>query len=318
MSKNKFNIGRNVPCPCGSRKMDGTRQKYKKCCIGKHSPFSVEFIEKMNKRVIEDNNDEHLRFIEMHNQNICYLCDLPYEVYDKQKPCLHWLLRPKGTKKEDVELILNQKGYFSSQAFLRWVANTESFGCQINDLSGEGDLLKVIELTISYKNMEWSFSCSKNDFEGHRNSQVGKDPHFHLEMKIDNRPFIGFSDFHIKFSGYDIFTLEVQQRKYPGLVYEHKFGVGMEDLMNIASDHQLKGMQVTDDENLAQFNLETLVMAKPGTSISGDEVEELINESKRTGIPMAKLMHRLQNVTVQTVVQPGPGVVEKKVRSKTR
>ena len=41
---------------------------------------------------------------------------------------------------------------------------------------------------------------------------------------------------------------------------------------------------------------------------SGDEVADLMEESKATGIPMHQLIKKLKNVKSIVVVEPGPGV----------
>ena len=56
-------------------------------------------------------------------------------------------------------------GFNHMQAFLRWVATEEAFAKNINDLADEGTG-KFIELTIKYKTLEWSFSCSESDYHG--------------------------------------------------------------------------------------------------------------------------------------------------------
>jgi hypothetical protein len=48
--------------------------------------------------------------------------------------------------------------------------------------------------------------------------------------------------------------------------------------------------------------------------VSGDEVGDIMEGSKRTGVPMAILLRRLKNVSVETLVEPGPAVAEKALR----
>jgi hypothetical protein len=61
-----------------------------------------------------------------------------------------------------------------------------------------------------------------------------------------------------------------------------------------------------------------MIMAKPGAMISGDDVAALIKESQETGIPMAKLVSRLENVQSSVQILPGDGVPEAAPRSKGR
>lgn len=314
----KIKIGRNEPCPCGSRKINGFQKKYKQCCIGQVPSFSLEFAQKINTREQERTKKEHSEFISSHNRGECYLCSLPYDQYEVQKPCIHWVFRPSNIEKDKIALAIKKFGYFKLEAFLRWIANTECYGSKINDLREEGDSSKVIETTIIYKNFEWSFSCGKGDFEGHKNGLEGTSPHFHLQMKIDQKRFISFNDYHFPFDSYDFFIFRVKRGDEPGIRYEENYGMGMSGLLNTMADNNLRGMKIAPNEETAQFRIQTLIVAKPGFKISGDEVSDLMEESKRTGTPMSKLLHCLKGVKVTTIVEPGSGVPEKKSRSKRK
>ena len=308
-------IGRNDPCPCGSRRLDGLRKKYKRCCIDRPSFFSPEFAHEVNERQMKVMEAERARFVDAHAKGMCYICSLPYDQYDPAQPCAHWLLRPAGMKKELVASVLEKYGCFRSQAFVRWLANAQAFGVQINDLSLESDPTKVFETTIVYKNFEWSYTCGNGDLAGHMDSTYGREPHFHFQMRIDGRPFIDYSDYHPILTDYDLFVVQAKRNELPGVVYREGFGAGMNDVMNMALDTELEGMTVSSNDADAQFNLQTLVQADPGTSISGDTIAKLAEESKRTGTPMAVLMRRLQNASVKTMIEPGPLVPEKASRT---
>lgn len=311
----KLKIGRNDPCPCGSLYKDGSYKKYKKCCLQQSSPFSPEFAHKMNEQFLHATAKEHEEFVEAHARNTCYLCGLLYDQYDLARPCSHWLLRPSNIKKGLVASILTEQGCFRPQAFLRWLANTESFGTQINDWSDESDQNKIFETTIKYKNFEWSFTCSSGDLAGHKDSVFGTDPHFHFQMRINGVSFIDYGDYHPAFTPRDVWFLNVKQNKVPGILYKETFGAGMNQIVNEMVDTDLHGMIVAEDETSAQFHMGTILKAAPGTLISGDEVADIMEESKRTGVPMAILLRRLKNVSVETLVEPGPAVAEKALRT---
>ncbi|MFZ4500567.1 MAG: hypothetical protein ACOYMZ_03725 [Minisyncoccia bacterium] len=53
-------------------------------------------------------------------------------------------------------------------------------------------------------------------------------------------------------------------------------------------------------------------------ALSGDDIADMIEERKRTGVSMAKLVQRLKNVKVQTIISPGPGVPEIAARKRNR
>jgi hypothetical protein len=57
----------------------------------------------------------------------------------------------------------------------------------INDLADEGTG-KLVELTIKYKNLQWSFSCSDNDLSGHDGGgEQSTRPHWHFQVFVDDR-----------------------------------------------------------------------------------------------------------------------------------
>lgn len=91
---------------------------------------------------------------------------------------------------------------------------------------------------------------------------------------------------------------------------------GMFDRMN--DEELIDSMVKADSEEDAQFHVSTLIMADEGTTISGDDIADLYEERKRTGASMAKLVRRLENVKVQSVISPGPGVPEIAARNKNR
>ena len=75
-------------------------------------------------------------------------------------------------------------------------------------------MTKIIELTIRYQNISWSFSCGESDYQGHPTSQHTKYPHYHLQMLVDHRQLINFNDFHLPLHDKDIWSIELK-RKIP-------------------------------------------------------------------------------------------------------
>lgn len=259
-----------------------------------------------HKRVVA----EYERFKEDFLKGYCYLCHSPLKTFSESKPCLHWLLHPKGFKKKSFPLLFQRFGYFQMESYLRWIANLDKPLKNINDLSEEKNPNRIFETTIKYKHLEWTFSCAPNDFEGHVNSASGKDPHFHFQMKMDKRPLIVFNDFHIPFKEEDIWKLKLFLQ--PASKFEHRFTFG-ESMENVFQEVPLETIidtsEATDDETEASLNLSTLVMARPGETIKGEDIYKIFQESKATGVPMAKLFRKL-DADVTTIVSPGPGVPE--------
>src|SRR3989338_5064879 len=109
----------------------------------------------------------------------CHICKSHLKSFSSKKPCIHWLLRPKGFKKKHFKSLFTTYGYFQMEAFVRWVANLDDPIHNINDLEVEKSEKKIIETTIKYKHIEWSFACSRSDLEGHKNSPQTNFTHFH-------------------------------------------------------------------------------------------------------------------------------------------
>jgi hypothetical protein len=68
------------------------------------------FLEKLTPKQIAHGNevnrknaqDEFNRFAENYEAGLCYLCEKPLTSFSKKLPCPHWLMKPKGFKKNDL------------------------------------------------------------------------------------------------------------------------------------------------------------------------------------------------------------------------
>ncbi len=263
--------------------------------------------------------EEFKQFQEEYDKGCCYLCNKPLTSFSKKLPCIHWLLKPKGFKKKDIKLVASVYGFFQIQSYLRWFANQAGFARNINDMP-EGGTGKLFEVTIRYRNLEWSFSCAEGDYNGHDTSQHGQQPHYHFQMRVDKKPFIDFGDFHIPFSKMDVINIEAM-RAQPNLIKQrHSFGEGMKDVLRDDTVEQIINVTVPDGYNSeeAPFKIDTIAIAEDGKTIKGDDVYNLIQEAKAKGVTVASLMHKLPNAQARIIVSPGPGVVEQAPRSKRK
>lgn len=261
--------------------------------------------------------DEFKRFNESFDIGECYLCQKPLASFGKKVPCPHWLLKPKGFKKNDLPAVAEKYGFFQIQSFLRWVANHESFARNINDLKEEGTGNKIFEVTIKWRNLEWAFACTESDYQGHATSQHSKHQHYHFQMRLDNRPFINYSDFHIPFSEMDVINIEAMRAHPDGMKQRFSFGEGMNDILNDENADTIVSTTVpANDDTDGMFNLQSMAMAEEGKMISGDDFYEIIQEAKAKGVTVASLLHKLPNAQTRVIVTPGPGVVEQAPRSK--
>lgn len=274
------------------------------------SKIPYEKLKEIGDRDHEQAEAEFREFKTALEQGLCSYCGQPIGYFSSDKPCIHWLLNPSGFKKKYFPLIYAKRGFHQMEAYLRWLANAEAPLKNINDLAVEINQSKIIELTIKYKNLEWSFSCSQGDYEGHKNKYNGQLPHFHFQMKCDGHVIINYSGFHIPFNDYDQFAFAVKRGDINKLRYSHSRGSGMQSLMEKMSlEEILEGMKnAGNDMEKEEFHLSTDIEADPGTTISGDDSADLIKESNETGEPLANLVRKLKNVRITTTITPGPAI----------
>ena len=227
-----------------------------------------------------------------------------------------WLLKPNGFTKWHFAEITKKFGCFQIQCFLRWIASEEAFGRNINDLADEGTG-KLIEMTIRYKDFEWSISCGETDYLGHQTTSLdSQKPHYHFQMRYKKGAFIRFNDFHNLFTVQDIHTIEAMKAE-PGFITQHFAGApGMNDILNHDTVEELiKHGTSSGKEDEAQLKLDTIIMADEGTTIAGEDLYNIFQEAKEKGVTIASLIPKLKNATAKTIVTPGPGVVEQTPRS---
>ena len=236
------------------------------------------------------------------------------------KPCFHWLLNPKGFKKKYFPILYANYGFHQLEAYLRWLANTEAPVRNINDLFIEKGPSKEVAVTIKYKNMEWSFSCSKGDFEGHKDKNDGKYPHYHFQMKYEGRVIINYGGFHIPFNIDDELIFAIKNGEIDRLKYDYSYGAGMQCIIDRYEPERMLELMIAENSiDNGQFHLSTYIEAEPGTTISGNDIANLIIESKESGVPLAKLVQKINNTRITTVITPGPDIpriAERKPRKK--
>lgn len=260
---------------------------------------------------------QHAAFATAFQQGDCYLCDDKITAFNRKRPCIHWLLKPKGFKKKHFTAVAYHFGVFQIQSYLRWVANQQGFAKHINDLPSEG--ANVLELTIRYKHLEWSFSCKEFDLKGHGTTQHTKYPHYHFQMRVNQKPFIDYGNFHIPLKEAELLQLEVKQL-IPNLVkHRFPFGEGMSEYLNDNTVEALVKHSIsTVDGGDADLHIDTIAMAEEGKTINGDDLYAIIQEAKSKGVTVASLIHKLPNATPRIMVTPGPGVVEQAPRTRRK
>lgn len=262
-------------------------------------------------------NEEHLRFLDHAGRGECYVCKKSLKTFSSQSPCLHWLLRPKGVKKQHILEILRRDGYHRSAAYLRWFANYQSLSRNINDIKEEGDLAAFFHWSCCYEHRKWTFKCSIGDKAGHSGTKHDY-PHYHFEMRLTNRPFVSFNDFHVPFTDEDLFwhkangddDFPVKQSFWP-------HGSGMQDVMNADPEKLIELLQGggENDEDDAVFQVDSFIFSEEG--ISGDMVADAIEASKSSGKTIAYHLGEL-GLNPSIIITPARTVPEISERNNPR
>lgn len=278
-----------------------------------------EEIIKQNRSQQETNKRLYLEFVEALKRNTCSLCKKPLDTFNKDYPCFHWFLYPKGIRKKHFDGYLKNAeiSFFQLDSYLRWTANSEKPIGNINDLDEEKTAGQYFQTTIKYKNLEWAFSVGKTDKEGHSNSRHGNLPHYHIQMKIDGRVFIKFNDYHIRFTDTDLFHLELSEQAPDRFVIGHDYGHGMSILENNENlDIIDKGMILADDESTASMITRSFIEAPEGKPISGELVDKILKESRETRIPFRHILKKYRpDCSVKVIIYPSENVPKMVTRS---
>lgn len=248
---------------------------------------------------------EYKEFTKYFSEGKCYLCFKSLIGCDYSKPCIHWLLRGhKRIKKKHIEQALKTKELFHIIPFLHWIASYEAKLTNINDFEAYEERKDLVyQETIRYKNIAWTFWVKEGDLQGH-NSRHTNFPHYHIHMTIDGNRFINFSDLHLPLSEWDILNIHSRRGKFPNFKFITPYGETYSDLFaNLSGDQLLNTLRNSKDASKAQFHLQTMVKAKPGKTIKGDDIAKLAREHNETGIPMAVLLKKL-DADVKVIVTP--------------
>ncbi len=258
---------------------------------------------------MKQHEEEHSRFVDAYNKNECYLCHKNFKTYSKANPCLHWMLRRGKFKKKDFPLLTAKYDYHQINMYLRWVANTGHYQMNINDMKDEQSEKKIFQLTIKWKNIEWSFECSENDFKGH--TGVINYPHYHFQMMVDKRIFINYNGFHNRFSQQDLSYLYAINDDGFTPMYGAN-GSGMEDAMSTSPEDLLDRCSVIDEgqENDGAFHIQSMISNPDG--IDGDIIQDAIEESRRTKKSLSKILKEKlsDDTSIATIISPSERVPE--------
>jgi len=280
--------------------------------------LTPEQIEEGNRKQEAENEEMFLEFSDAYSKGCCFLCGMKLEYFSQSETCFHWFLKPSEIKKKHFKEYLSKDiGFFKLESYFRWLATTEKPFRNINDLICETTESKLLETTIKYKNIEWTLTYGKSDLEGHKDSKNANFPHFHLQMLVDGLPFIRFNDFHIPFSMEDLFNIELLKEE--NVLFKNSQAPGMTDILEDSEMFEQidKHLTIAENEEDATLNFGTMIQMPEGKTMSGDEIAEILEESKRTKKPVRHLMkEHFPEAKIQSTVTPAVGVPEKKKRKK--
>lgn len=291
--------------------MDNTRLK-ELVEKGPHG-LTPEDIDEINKEELRVSKEEYDKFKSNFENGICSYCNKELDSFDSSTPCFHWFLMPPGIRKQDFSRLLKEYGCMQIQAYIRWVANQEIPIGNINDLSEERKDSRIFETTIKYKDFEWTFCCANSDYGGH----LGRYnfPHYHFQIKKEGQRFINFHDFHNKLTKEDLDKISLMRDGDSLFNHHWGFGAGMEDAFKIPPKELLEHLKTAPSEEKDVFHLQTIMEAKPGETIKGDDVADAIEESKQTGKSIASILQKTNKKhSIKTIISPGEGVPEIKHR----
>lgn len=263
----------------------------------------------------------HNRFVRLHERGRCALCNHSESSVIDSQPCLHWLLLPDGIKKSQLVRYLNgEVSLLRLESYLRWIANTESFISNVNDLDMDKQNEAIINVTIRYKNLEWSLYMSQSDYDGHDDKRSGTGPHYHVQILRDNMPYLDFSQSHVKLSTDDLFNMELERQNKGLFMIDHNtYGEGFSELERIAdsSVYNLDEMlETTDNPSEAMINRTTLIQSSEDNPITGEMISKAISINKETHEPIGRILTSMASpgTQIQTILS----LPEERLQIKTR
>lgn len=271
--------------------------------------LSPEEIIANNERMLKFVNAEYQEFRDAYQNGKCYLCGESFDCVDEKNPCMHILLRRENFKKELYAVLFDKYEFYQIESYLRWVANEDIAVRNINDLKDECAENKIFNETIVWKNVEWTLDCSQSDFEGHQTSEIGKEPHWHIQMKQNGFIFIKFNDFHIKFKDNDLIKMSLIKDSAMKHTYGEA-GLGMQKVVEFAQRNPEQFITscgaANDCGEKAAFRVQSVISASSDRKFSGEDVYKAIEMSKKTGKLISVCLQEIlgNNCSASFVVSP--------------
>jgi hypothetical protein len=95
------------------------------------------------------------------------------------------------------------------------------------------------------------------------------------------------------------------------------FGEGMGDVLRKENIELLLNTAKNEGEREedAAISINTMILAKEGTQIKGEDLYNIIQQAKKKRVTIASLASQIPNTDVNVEISPGPGVVDHSERS---
>ena len=287
-------------------------ESFKKQTSALSQEESTEHFDKQRAQYDKEYSD----FLEHYKRENCYLCGKPFKTIIKSDPCVHWLLRRCKFRKKDFPKVIDKYDFYQMSAFIRWVANAEAGVKNINNLKEESSDRKVFEITIKWRNVEWTLDCSKNDFDGHEGTKTDF-PHWHFQMRIDGNQFINFNDYHIPLSKDD--QLKTVLENDPDSGFIHTFGPGgqgmQEHMDRLAEDPDdfIANAISAEESDEGAVHMQSIIKGPEG-GIPGEKIDEAMKMARETGKTLAHCFREVlgddEEVSISTITSPSESVPE--------
>jgi hypothetical protein len=276
------------------------------------SPEKIEMVRKMEE---DKALKEYEQFITNFDNGICYICGNQLDRFRADKPCIHWLLRPAGAKKRNIEEVFAGKGYFPIAAYIRWVCNQDTHFSKINDLKEEGNSDAIFHWTGEFAHVRWTFICTREDYRGHAGRRASR-PHYHMEMRLNKQIFIGFNDFHCPFTDKDIFELRCNIDDDCPIKQSFGFqGAGMADAFSMDPEEIIKSSETTDNPKEAVYHIITHLSDPKG--IPGEVIDKAVELARKTRKPIANALKEM-GYRPSVIIDPPEDVPKKQNRRHPR
>lgn len=272
--------------------------------------MSINDLKQFQQAAFNETDEIYNMWLAGFMKEYCIICKKSLDHVDTVNPCMHLLIVP-NIKKRLLFKIFDNYGLFEVYSFLRWVANTDKKLVNINDISLETEEKNYLQVTIKYKEFEFTLLCSEGDIKGHEGSNV-EYPHYHFELEYSGNKIIKLNQSHIRLTEDDIVGLK-HMKEQGAKVYSGVGGMGMDDAFDIPLEDIVFGTAYTEDASIAPFHMDTFATFDAG--IDGEELFELIEKAKRDKVTVASLLQQRAD-SATTIIEAGEAVPEMKKRKK--